>query len=588
MISSRAQKTYLFIILFGIVLLVFLPSVNNEFVDWDDYLFITQNGNISTISAHSVIWMWTTFYAGAWHPMTWFTHAADVGLWGLNPSPQRLENILLHCFNAVLFGLIILKLMASGKPQTASDESEDDSARLVGAAAAALLFAVHPLRVESVVWISERKDVLCVTFFLLSISAYIDYAVSSEKKRYYAALIFSLLAVLSKPMAITLPPVLLLLDYFPLNRLNRGDFWPRIREKWPFFLLSLIATIINIAAAWRQAVPFSMVPPAMRIMNAFYAIVFYIRQSIFPHNLLPLYQVDRSLDYFDGRFTASALTFFAITGFAVWRLVKGKKLWITALAYFLITLGPASGLFMSYRHSMADRYSYLPTMSLWALVGLGICYLWEKSSKARFSSALKAAIVAGCLVPAVVYAGMTRGQMTIWKNSEILWTYLLEHAEYVPDLAYFSKAKILEDRGDLDGALPYYRSAVSLNPRSVKYRVRLAAALAKKGDEPGASAAVKEIQNFGPEHPEVLLGVGRVLLAMNRNAEALDNFTKALAKSPGNLHAMAMIIVAHLKNGDTEAAKKCFVKYRSQGFAFPTQIEAALTSANADALNLDN
>lgn len=481
MISTRAQKTYLFIILFGIVLLVFLPSVGNDFVDWDDYAFITQNGNIKNISVSSVIWMWTTFYAAVWHPLTWFSHAADVSLWGLNPSPQRLENILLHCFNAVLFGLILLKLMDGPKSEIASDERQDDSAKLVGAAVAALLFAVHPLRIESVVWISERKDVLCALFFLLSLSAYIDYVRSSEKKRYYAALFFSLLAVLSKPMAITLPVVMLLLDYFPLDRLHKADIWPRVYEKAPFFLLSLFTMTVNMAATWGQSVPFSYVSPATRIMNAFYAIVFYVRQSIFPHNLLPLYQMDRSLDYFDGGFVASALIVIAITGVAIWRLAKGKKLWITAWVYFLITLGPASGLFMSYRHAMADRYSYLPTMSLWALVGLGVTHLWRRSSEFRFSSALRAAIVAACLAVALVYSGMARRQMTIWKNTETLWTYVLDHAEYIPDLAYFSKGKILEQKGDLDSAISYFKAAASLNPNNIRFQVQARLRFGKKG-----------------------------------------------------------------------------------------------------------
>ena len=212
MISFRAIKLYLGIILGTVVLVTFLTAVGNDFVDWDDYAFVTTNYHIRSISTDSLRWMLTTFYQGAWHPLTWFSHALDRSLWGLNPAPHRLINIILHTLNVLLFCGLCMRLQDAWVERNPQRETISPESRFVAAWTAALLFGIHPLRVESVAWIAERKDVLSAFFYLTTIITYLGYAFGAcagedRKWRYLLSVALYLPAVLSKPMTVTLPLV---------------------------------------------------------------------------------------------------------------------------------------------------------------------------------------------------------------------------------------------------------------------------------------------------------------------------------------------------------------------------------------------
>lgn len=258
--SFRTIKLSLYIVLFAVVLLVFLPSVQNDFVDWDDYAFVSKNPRLAPISWESLRWMATTFYMGAWHPITWFSHAVDISLWGANPSPHRLMNILIHCCNVVLFCVLCTTLQDIWSERNPAGKSISAESKLIAAFSAAVLFGIHPLRVESVVWISERKDVLCSFFFLCSLVAYLAYArrepVRQGRRFYFLSLGFHLMALLAKPMAMTLPLVLLVTDYYPLYRLDKGRLWTCVREKVPYIILSAGCVAMNAAATWSTSVAF--------------------------------------------------------------------------------------------------------------------------------------------------------------------------------------------------------------------------------------------------------------------------------------------------------------------------------------------
>lgn len=582
MISNRALKLYTFLGVFGIVLLVFLPSVGNEFIDWDDLAFVTQNGNIQSISFESIKWMLTTFYAKIWLPLTWFSHALDISIFGLNPSPHRLINILFHCFNTVFFGLLIIKL-TSIYQERHLDTIVDNTGLVLCAAGAALLFGVHPLRVESVVWISERKDVMCAFFYLLSLLQYLRFARDGKSSGYYFAIVFALLAMLSKPMAVTLPLVLLLLDYFPLKRLNPASstITNNLKEKGPFFLLSAITLAMNTAANWGQTVPFDYVTPGMRFMNAFYSIAMYIKQSLIPGTLIPIHQMDRSINYFGPTYIISLVIIVLITIAAFGYAFRGRRLWLTCWLYFLVTLAPASGLLMSYRHSMADRYTYLPTLSLWFLVGLGAMKLWSKYARSSAKSAVHAAILLVIVAVATFYADKTRKQAEVWKNSETFWVYIYENADYIPDSAYFAIGKILEKKGKSDEAFKFYTAAESLNPRNPTFKWRFAVALLRKGDTEAAQAKLSELNKMGINRAEVNYYVGRSLYNLKDYQEAIHYLRKAVQADPKLNSARAVLIGALIKSGDTDAAKRELVEAKTKGLKLPPAIEQALlTSAN--------
>jgi Flp pilus assembly protein TadD len=578
--SFRLIRLCTYIILFAVVLLVFLPSVQNDFVDWDDYGFVTKNPRLTTISFESLRWMTTTFYMGVWHPLTWFSHAVDISLWGENPSPHRLVNILIHCCNVVLFCLLCSTLQDIWTERNPGRQGISTEGKLIAAACAALLFGIHPLRVESVVWISERKDVLCSFFFLCSLLAYLSYARRDAPQRgnrlYFLSLGFHLAALLAKPMAITLPFVLLVVDYFPLYRLDRKRMWKCVREKIPYMVFSAGCIILNMAATWQGSVPFSYVPLRMRIMNAFHAIIFYIRQSFVPINLLPFYQMDRSLDYFGPEFLICAAIVAAISGFCIWRAVRGSRLWLALWCYFLVALAPALGLFMSYKHAMADRYTYLPTLGLWLLVGLALARLWLKCADFKHVVVPRIALVLCFVLVSAVYAERTREQSKVWRNTESLWAYVLNNADYIPDQAYGAMGKVLEKKGDLEGATKYYRAAFSLNPEDARFRGLLALALAKQGQNEDALALCEELVAKEPGSPMSYLQLGRVFLQLERYDEAVSSFKKSMEISPGYQYAAALLVATYLKMNKLAEARELYAKYKDKGVLVSPDIDVEL------------
>ncbi|MFZ5866630.1 MAG: tetratricopeptide repeat protein [Thermodesulfobacteriota bacterium] len=573
MMSFRAVRICLFVVLFGAVLLVFLPSAGNDFVDWDDYAFVTRNHHIRTLDLRAISWMFTTFYQGAWHPLTWFSHGMDVAVGALNPSFHHLMNVLIHCVNVLLFFALCVSL------QERLVVGRD---RIYAAAfAAALLFGVHPLRVESIAWVAERKDVLCTLFYLATLLAYLGYvkAESSGSRRayYLLAVVFCLGAALSKPMSMTLPIVLLVLDFYPLQRLEPRSAVPRVWEKTPFLAIAAATAILNFLAAKGAAIPFSYVTPSVRIMNAFHGMVFYIEKSLMPFGLVPLYQLDPNADYFSPKFLLSAALVLIVTGLVIRRALRGDRLWAAAWFYYLITLGPALGLFMSFRHAAADRYSYLSTLSFWLLVGLGFGRLWTAAAKSvRFAAVIRGTLVVWLVAAAFAYAHQTREQIAVWKNSVTLWTYVIDTSHYKPALAFYGLGRALEAQGELDRALEGYQMAVSLNPAHSKYVGAVANVMARKGRLEESLAIYREIQEKEPQNPRSHIDVGRVLSMKGQLDEAAAAFKKATEVDPESGRAWAMLAVSYLDRNDKERAIECYKKYLSLGFPRSSNLEFRL------------
>ncbi|MEJ2716343.1 MAG: tetratricopeptide repeat protein [Deltaproteobacteria bacterium] len=582
MISYRAIRLYCYLLLWFAILMVFMPCVGNQFVDWDDLAFVTRNHHISTISPASIRWMLTTFYQGAWHPLTWFSHALDRSLWGASSTYHHLVNVLIHSLNVLLFCSLVVRLL----------QAKVLSQRLqyITAFTAALFFGIHPLRVESVAWVAQRKDVLCAFFFLASLIVYLSYArseSSGSRGRYYLiSLALCFAALLSKPMAMTLPFVLLLIDWYPLERLTASTFWSRVREKIPFFVLAGLTAFLNMLAAGEGAVPFSYVPAHMRIMNAFCALVFYVRQTIAPSNLMPLYQLDRSLDYFGPRFIFCAVLVSLVTIVCVWRAWKRDRLWAAVWFYYLITIGPALGLFMSYRHAMADRYTYLPTLGFWLLFGLGVSRLWEVSGRLSAPRAAKGGLIACLVLLAFAYGHQTQRQISVWRNSETLWGHVIQHGKYVPALAYFSLGKIMENKGEYDKAMAYYQTALSLNPKNNRYRAGIANIISKKGNRKEALRIYEQILQEEPDNSGAYVNVGRILALMGRLDQAVKAFDRALQLQPDNGQALLLIAIAYLEKGDKATALDYYDKYLSKGFPAKPEVDRELGKTTSNPLHI--
>jgi tetratricopeptide (TPR) repeat protein len=290
--------------------------------------------------------------------------------------------------------------------------------------------------------------------------------------------------------------------------------------------------------------------------------------------------MDRNLDYFGPGFVLAACGVAAVTGLCLWRAAKKTRLWAAIWFYYLITLGPAMGFFMAYRHAAADRYTYLPTMGLWLLIGLAAARAWEAAGRLKQPLPAKVGLAAFLLLVTFAYGYQTQKQIAVWKNSETLWGYVIENADYVPDLAYFGLGKALEEKGQLDAALANYYAALALTPKDNRYRRKIAWILAQKGETEKALAMVRENVDREPMNPSAHVNSGKVLALLGRYDEAEQAAQKALALNPDFQPAFDLLMMVCLERNDLVKAREYYEKRVSKGYNVPKEIEERLGIRN--------
>jgi hypothetical protein len=353
----------------GITILLFLKALRNGFVNWDDNLYVYDNVFIRSLDARFFKWAFTDLHTSAnWHPLTWLSHALDYHLWGADPAGHHLTSVLLHAVNTFLVVLLVVRLLEAARRRTNTDGLLTGKGILVAGFTAGLLFGIHPLHVESVAWISERKDVLCAFFFILSILSYAKYADgATEKSRpaspwlnrgYLLALVFFILALMSKPMAVTLPCVLLILDWFPYERIGFTKM-PRgvVMEKVPFFILgvSLSAVAVFAQSSGEALVALRSVPLQWRFAIAAAALISYLREMLLPFNLSPFYPYPKEVSLLSFSSLGAFLAVAVITAACLWSYWKGRrKLWLAVWSFYIVTLLPVLGIVQVYL-SAGDR-----------------------------------------------------------------------------------------------------------------------------------------------------------------------------------------------------------------------------------------
>ena len=286
------------LLLVSAVYFAYHDALNNDFQAWDTKAYVVDNVHIQAFTWENIQWMFTAFYKSNWHPLTWLSHATDYALFGLNPWGHHLVNLIIHSLNTILFfGLVIVLISFKSATGNISQLAPINNKTLLAAGIAALLFSIHPQHVESVVWIAERKDVLCLFFILLASLCYVFYNTAQTARWYLATLLSFVLALLAKPMAVTFPVILLLLDVYPLHRTRLTNSFATVSwyklfiEKIPFFALTLFSIIITIVAQHQGgAIPTTeMLGIEIRFLNAFNSLIFYISKFLFPIGLSPYY-----------------------------------------------------------------------------------------------------------------------------------------------------------------------------------------------------------------------------------------------------------------------------------------------------------
>ncbi len=489
--STPRTAWLLAVALFLATLSLYRPTLNNGFVHFDDFAYIVQNDNVTTgLTLENVRWAFTTFEQGNWHPVTWMAHQAVAQAFGLNPAGHHLASIALHAANVA----ILFLLLAFGAAPSL------DARHLARSMFVAALFAFHPINVESVSWASELKSLLCMFFSLLATAAYGRYAHRPSIARYMVVAALFALALMSKPMAVTLPVLFLLLDYWPLERLNlAAPFAPDARrlvlEKVPLLLMSFADSWVTIVAQ-RSGNAFrglEKVQLPFRLENAVLSLVLYLRRLVWPNDLAVLYP-HRGSDISHTHVVLATLVLIALVAL-LWRF-RGHRPLVFGFAFFFVGLLPVLGILQVGFQAMADRYAYLP------FIGVFIAVAWEwPSISARIPSAVTAALAGVALV---AFAVVTVRTEYYWRDSVTLFSRAHEMAKPSNIFIETSLAAALLEQRRPDEALTHLRIAAEVAPNDFGAHYNVAYLLATRGDRSGAVAELQRALQCptSPDHVE--------------------------------------------------------------------------------------
>ena len=511
--------------LVGLALAVFGQLAGHPFLDYDDGEYVYANPVVlSGLTWQGARWAFVTNHAANWHPLTWLSHMADVSLFGTAAGAHHLVSVLLHAATAVLLFLVLDRSTGETPPS----------------ALAAALFAVHPLHVESVAWVAERKDVLCGLLWVLTVAAYAWYARRPSARRWLAVAGGLALALLAKPMAVTLPFVLLLLDAWPLRRLQRGAR-TLVLEKLPLLLLAAVAS----ALTWRaQSVSGATAgadayPLRDRLLNACLAYAVYLRQALWPANLAVFYPHPCSVGApVDGRTGVGALVLIAaLTAAAIWQRRRGYPLvgWL----WFAGTLVPVIGLVQVGAQAHADRYTYLPLVGLFVALGWG---LWEALGR-RWRP------FAAVSIPlTLVLAGAAWRQTGYWRNRATLYAHAVASTGQ-NWLAWNNLGLARLDDGDLAGAEQAFATAAQEKPDYADAWYNAGVALLRGGRLAPAVRAYRQALALDAANPDAWVNLGIAYRGLRLEAEALACFDRALALRPDDPLALGQRALAVTARG---------------------------------------
>jgi tetratricopeptide (TPR) repeat protein len=516
----------------ALTVMVYLPSVKGEFLDFDDPEYVVDNPYIRTPDADFVVWSFSTFRGSGWHPLTWLTYGMDYALWGLDPFGFRLTNTILHGLNVVLVMLFLIRAFRIRGELSGG-------AVLFGASVAGLVFGLHPLHVESVAWVSERRDVLYSLFCLLSLYSYLIFASTGRARAYTVCLALYALSLMSKPMAVTLPAVLLVLDYYPLKRLN--SLKVAVLEKIPFFVLSAFASYMTIAAHVGRDTMGAIDVHSVWIKSwiAVKALFMYLYKTLLPAGLSPFYPLPRVVDWRTLEYLGPLVVVALITILCL-VFLRRRPVFLAAWMFFLITLLPVLGFLQVNEVAMADRYMYLPILAPISLAALAGAAAWHS-----FSAGRKYLVVAAAIT-VVVLSALTLMQTRVWMNPDNFWSYVLKKNPHDPATNYFAGKKYYND-GDYGRAIssfdisiagqPFFPSAFYYRGLSKCKSGRCEDALEDFSGAVRLAGVIPETRN-----PNVVpyfnfyMGRGKAYEDLGRYGEALEDYTAAIRMSPGTLN----------------------------------------------------
>jgi Flp pilus assembly protein TadD len=550
-----------------LTLAVFRPVRHYDFVDYDDPWFVVEHPVVSRgLSVASVRWAFdpANAYVGTGGPLTWLSHMLDVKLFGLRPGPHHLVSLALHTLNSVLL-LVVLWRMTG----------------LLGrSACVAALFAVHPLHVESVAWIAERKDVLSMVFLMLTTLAYVRYVQQSGLARYAWVFFLFSLGLLAKPVVATLPFVLLLLDAWPLARAplswpDRHRWRPIVAEKLPLFALAVVVMMLTVGTQQEIGAisAASTVPWMLRLENAIVSYATYLLKAAWPAGLAVFYPYPATIPAWK---TLLSLIVVATFSVVAWREARSRPYITVGWLWFVGTLIPMIGLVQVGSHAMADRFTYIP------LIGVFIAIVWA-AADAMASQRWPRLAVAGLACVVVGAAAIAaRGQVSTWQNSETLWT----QASVSTDgnfRAHAGLAEVAAARGDTARAIGHYKDAVRLAPDAAEWHVNVALLLSAEGQHADAAASFRRALALRPNDAESHNNLGAMLVRLSQMGEAVAHYRRALDLRPEYALARRNLGLAHAASGDLAGGvRECLEALRLSPNEAQWQYEVAVMLMRLD------
>ena len=536
-VSPSVQVSIAALLLALITIWVFWPSLDFDFVNFDDNEYIYENPLIlQGLSWRSVQQAFRP-YAGYWAPVLWLSYLVDTAVFGMAPFGYRLVNILLHAVNAAMLLVLLRSARVHWGP----------------ALAVSALFAWHPLRVESVVWITERKDVLSGFFFLASIGAYARSKSTSGLMWERLGPMFALLGLMVKPMLVTLPAVLLLLDFWPLKRiqLNRLSFptvWPLVSEKALYWVMVPIFSLLTILTQKGEGAlaAASHVSLQERILGVVPAYRFYLQKFVWPLELSPLYpDVDIHLSSILG-----GLLILIILSILAVLLVHSRPMVLVGWLLFLGMLVPVIGLFRAGTVHVADRFMYLPSIGL----GLMLVGIWQRKRTPLFMSVYSATWIA-VLIACV---SLTRSYMPVWTDGTTLFRHALPHVPTSP-LAHNNYGEALLNQGEIDLSLKHFMRAAKLSPDTAPFTANVGLALLLLGNSEEAIRTLRDsLDDHDPQSPHLNFMMGLALLDEGRPQNAISHIHLALEKVPRHPIWRLELARAYLQSGQSEGAQQQF------------------------------
>ena len=588
------------IFLAAVIWVVFGQTLGHEFVNYDDDFYVYENPEVARgLTLKGIVWAFTHVHSFNWHPLTWISHMLDCQFYGLSPGGHHLTNILLHTATVILLFLVLRRMTGF----------------LWRSAFVAAVFAIHPLRVESVAWVAERKDVLSGLFFMLTIGAYVRYVqrrlkVEGRESRaqavpaldsrlwtldYYLVVLFFALGLMCKPMLVTLPFVLMLLDYWPLERVT-SDKWRVTRfripvpqlsslnhlllEKLPLLGLAVASGVVTIFAQTDAIQSFEQISLSLRVGNALISYVAYLGQMFWPLGLAVLYP-----------FTAGgvgvsevvlSLGLLAGISTGVFVLRRRRPYFLTGWLWYLIMLAPVIGIVQVGAQARADRYTYLPQIGLYLLLtwaAADLCAGWRHRR-----------VVLGGLSTVILVALIfcARAQTSYWRNSESLWTHTLVCTSD-NFIGQNGLGNALLKKGSVDEAIAHFQRALQIKPDYVEAHNNLGNALFKKGNVEEAITHYQKAQQIKPDYADIrnnlAVALAKVhgdyantLVQMGRDDEAIGEFRKALELFPDFADARHGLALILLQKGQVDEAIAQFQKIQEQ---YPDNAMAYFDLGNA-------